>query len=114
MPSRIRINATTFAYPNLPGNPDSTQPKSALVASFEPLPSPRTDTQTCEEGTLVNVDDQGDLIDTSSPPNPAPAPPATPAPPAILEDANVALGDAARPTLAWIKRSIEPKGRSND
>jgi len=32
----------------------------------------------------------------------------------ILEDANVALGDAARPTLAWIKRSIEPKGRSND
>jgi hypothetical protein len=30
MPSRIRINATTFAYPNLPGNPDSTQPKSAL------------------------------------------------------------------------------------
>jgi hypothetical protein len=85
-----------------------------LVASFEPLPSPRTDTQTCAEGTLVNVDDQGDLIDTSSPPNPAPAPPATPAPPAILEDANVALGDAARPTLAWIKRSIEPKGRSND
>jgi hypothetical protein len=32
MPSRIRINATTFAYPNLPGNPDSTQPKSALAA----------------------------------------------------------------------------------
>ena len=31
MPSRIRINATTFAYPNLPGNPNSTQPKSALV-----------------------------------------------------------------------------------
>jgi hypothetical protein len=31
MPSRIRINATTFAYPNLPGNPDSTQPKSALA-----------------------------------------------------------------------------------
>jgi hypothetical protein len=31
MPSRIRINATTFAYPNLPGNPDSTQPKSALI-----------------------------------------------------------------------------------
>jgi hypothetical protein len=30
MPSRIRINATRFAYPNLPGNPDSTQPKSAL------------------------------------------------------------------------------------
>jgi hypothetical protein len=30
MPSRIRINATTFAYPNLPRNPDSTQPKSAL------------------------------------------------------------------------------------
>ena len=23
MPSRIQINATTFAYPNLPGNPDS-------------------------------------------------------------------------------------------
>jgi hypothetical protein len=33
MPSRIRINATTFAYPNLPGNPDSTQPKSALALS---------------------------------------------------------------------------------
>ena len=32
MPSRIRINATRFAYPNLPGNPDSTQPKSALVS----------------------------------------------------------------------------------
>jgi hypothetical protein len=31
MPSRIRINATTFAYPNLPRNPDSTQPKSALT-----------------------------------------------------------------------------------
>jgi hypothetical protein len=31
MPSRIRINATTFAYPNLPRNPDSTQPKSALI-----------------------------------------------------------------------------------
>src|SRR5271167_2302884 len=31
MPSRIRINATTFTYPNLPGNPDSTQPKSALI-----------------------------------------------------------------------------------
>ena len=30
MPSRIRINATEFAYPNLPGNPNSTQPKSAL------------------------------------------------------------------------------------
>ena len=30
MPSRIRINATRIAYPNLPGNPDSTQPKSAL------------------------------------------------------------------------------------
>jgi hypothetical protein len=36
MPSRIRINATTFAYPNLPGNPDSTQPKSALVAGKVP------------------------------------------------------------------------------
>ena len=34
MPSRIRINATTFAYPNLPGNPDLTQPKSALVLSM--------------------------------------------------------------------------------
>ena len=33
MPSRIRINATRFAYPNLPGNPNSTQPKSALVAA---------------------------------------------------------------------------------
>jgi UDP-glucuronate decarboxylase len=32
MPSRIRINATRFAYPNLPGNPDSTQPKSALAS----------------------------------------------------------------------------------
>ena len=34
MPSRIRINATTFAYPNLPGNPNSTQPKSALISRF--------------------------------------------------------------------------------
>jgi hypothetical protein len=34
MPSRIRINATRFAYPNLPGNPDSTQPKSALAISI--------------------------------------------------------------------------------
>jgi len=29
-PSRIRINAARFNYPSLPGNPDSTQPKSAL------------------------------------------------------------------------------------
>ena len=27
----IRINALRLAYPNLPGNPDSTQPKSALA-----------------------------------------------------------------------------------
>jgi hypothetical protein len=36
MPSRIRINATTFAYPNLPRNPDSTQPKSALTFERKP------------------------------------------------------------------------------
>jgi hypothetical protein len=32
MPSRIRINATRFAYPNPPGNPDSTHPKSAVAS----------------------------------------------------------------------------------
>jgi hypothetical protein len=76
--------------------------------------SPRADSPVCEEGTLVNVDDQGDVIDTSPPPNAAPALQAPSASPAIVEGANVALGDAARPALAWIKRSIEPKGRSND
>ena len=39
MPSRIRINATTFAYPNLPGNPDSTHPKSALTSTRSPAHS---------------------------------------------------------------------------
>ena len=33
-PSRNRINAARFNYPSLPGNPDSTQPKSALAFTF--------------------------------------------------------------------------------
>src|SRR5271155_6240489 len=32
-PSKIRINAPRFNYPAQPGNPDSTQPKSALASS---------------------------------------------------------------------------------
>ena len=37
-PSRIRINAARFNYPSLLGNPDSTQPKSALVQFFRQTP----------------------------------------------------------------------------
>src|ERR1700745_1614625 len=47
-PSRIRINAASFNYPNLPGNPDSTQPKSALVLSFRSSCLQRSDDLSCK------------------------------------------------------------------
>jgi hypothetical protein len=88
-----------------------------LVSRYEPLTPPRTDTQTCEEGTLV--DNDGNVIDTSSPPSAAPpsaapAPPATPASPAILDGANVALADAQRPAISWIKNGLNRKEGSSD
>ena len=83
-----------------------------LNSRYEPRTSARTDTQPCEEGTLV--DNDGNMIDTSLPPSVAPAPPTTPASPAILHGANVALADAPSPALSWIKKPIEPKGRSSD
>jgi hypothetical protein len=99
------------------GKPSTSPPADSLLRQRKPmtlkewartLTSPRTDTQICEEGTLV--DNDGNVIDRSSPPSAAPAP-ATPVSPVTVEGANVALADAPRPTLTWIKRPIEPKGR---
>jgi hypothetical protein len=66
--------------------------------------SPRVDTPTCEEGTLVDVDNEGDLIGTSSPLSGAPAMAATAASPAMVDGANVGLTEAPRPRGILIKR----------
>jgi hypothetical protein len=89
-----------------------------LAEMFRASTSPPADSPICEEGTLVDVDDQGDVIDTPSPPNAAPAPPATPASPAMVEGTNVALTEAPRVRGILIRRPTkkpEPKdGRANE
>ena len=77
------------------------RPKLPTLAEMyridNPSTSPRADRPICEEGTLVDVANEGNVIDTSSPLNASPAP--APTSPERLEDANVALAHA----LLWPK-----------
>jgi hypothetical protein len=63
-----------------------------MYRSDKPSTSPRADRPICEEGTLVDVDDQGHVIDTSPQLNASPAP--APTSPERLENANVAFAQA--------------------
>jgi hypothetical protein len=81
------------------------RPKLSLeevLASVGPPDPPRANTPTCEEEDTIDVDDEGDVIETSSPLNASPGP--TPASPAKVEGANVSLADGPRPRGIPVKR----------
>jgi hypothetical protein len=83
------------------------KPKMTLDEMFpgdEPLTSPRAEPPTCEEGTSIDLDYEGNVIDASSPLNASPALAASPAPSAMVEGANVPLADAPRPRGILVKR----------